>query len=531
MKKPTAIFLKYRWLIIVFILTDIAIRSTFYRNLIESSDEICDIIKIIFVDSPVINNIFANLTIIISRDFCLLYESSFSALCFTLLLIVFLSFRSKGTAHKYTSVQYRLFEVLAITTVSFIYFFVITILDSYTSIMLFSLVLTIYFIDFNLFDCKQIYKKSFLKNIFFVFFTVFIFISEILFLPIFIKFLQSLKYGYVKSNRLNNIRFIHFGFMVFIPTLLFSPINSTKIKPMRLLSAGNYYGIAYSKNEEKLFALNQGKQQLEVFSFNGSNKPKIIYKFDLPYTDYWQIGHFVNLNDNRKELYLTDREKNELVVLDTRDYSIKNKVKSKLFNFGDSFLDSANNNVYGVTEDNMCVYNIAIKQNSLNMLSKCFIDGEGSTLSANATKKHLYVFNGKTPSHKYSLYVINSDNLNIIKKIPVPYAGHIQVSNDGQTLYYNASNEVKILNADTFEVIDRVPLPFTTNYAALDYERQLFFAGNFFTGIISVIDLKSKKTIQYHKCSNFYTRIITLDKKNRRFFVTTHSRGVCSGDY
>jgi len=300
---------------------------------------------------------------------------------------------------------------------------------------------------------------------------------------------------------------------------------------MDLLNSGIYYGTAYSEKEDKLFALNQGEQQLEVFSFKEQINKKVIYKSKLPKNNRWQIGHFINLNNDRNELYFTDREQNKLIILDTRDYSIKDTVQSEIFDYGDNFIDSANNDIFGITEENMCVYKISLMSKSHKMISKCFLDGEGSTLSLNKIKKQLYVFNWRTTTYKYSLYILDANDLNVIKKIPVPFAGHIQVSKDGQFLYHNVSNFINVLDADTFKSINDFQLPFTSNYAGFDTDRQLLFAGNFFTGIISIIDIKSRRTIQYQRCGNFYTRIITLDTKNRRFFVASYGKGICSGKY
>jgi len=524
-------FLRYRWLIMLFIIIDFIARNAFYRNLVESSNELCDKIKALFLKSEVVNNIFSNITLLISKDFCLLYGSFTSTLCFILLLIFTLNSISKFCSNQPATKHLNIFKFIALLSLSFIYLFFIKSCNLSISLILFTFSIIIYLIDFILFDYKNIYEAPILKRLFLVFFTIMIFVSEFLFLPIYIKFLNYSSPDKLNYRKLNIIRYAHFALMIFIATILISPINSPLIKQMDLLNSGIYYGTAYSEKEDKLFALNQGEQQLEVFSFKEQINKKVIYKSKLPKNNRWQIGHFINLNNDRNELYFTDREQNKLIILDTRDYSIKDTVQSEIFDYGDNFIDSANNDIFGITEENMCVYKISLMSKSHKMISKCFLDGEGSTLSLNKIKKQLYVFNWRTTTYKYSLYILDANDLNVIKKIPVPFAGHIQVSKDGQFLYHNVSNFINVLDADTFKSINDFQLPFTSNYAGFDTDRQLLFAGNFFTGIISIIDIKSRRTIQYQRCGNFYTRIITLDTKNRRFFVASYGKGICSGNY
>src|SRR3989339_157875 len=336
MTKLERIFLKYRWLIILFITIDFIERNAFYRNLVESSNELCDKIKVFFIKTCSFN----------------------------------------------------------ISTILFIF------------------IIIVYLIDFVLYDYKNIYETPILRQFFLVFFTLMVFVSELLFLPVYINFLEYSKPNKLNDRKLNIIRYAHFALMIFIATILISPINSPLIKQMDLLNSGIYYGTAYSEKEDKLFALNQGEQQLEVFSFKEQINKKVIYKSKLPKNNRWQIGHFINLNNDRNELYFTDREQNKLIILDTRDYSIKDTVQSEIFDYGDNFIDSANNDIFGITEENMCVYKISLMSKSHKMISKCFLDGEGSTLSLNKIKKQLYVFNWRTTTYKYSLYILDANDLN-----------------------------------------------------------------------------------------------------------------------
>ncbi|MBU1995669.1 MAG: hypothetical protein KKF78_00765, partial [Candidatus Omnitrophica bacterium] len=350
-------------------------------------------------------------------------------------------------------------------------------------------------------------------------------------LPLYNKLLLVLKNKQHDQKKLEFFRYAHFSLILFTTIVLVSPISSPKIIPMHKLQSGSYYDVKYSIREGKLFALNQCKQQIEVFTLDGNNFPQIIYKPNYKRESGWNIGHFISLNDDRRELYFTDRARQELIIMDTSDYSVKKAIKSDFVDSGDNYLVSGDNTIYGLTEDYLCVYKINLNSDSNNILFRCLFDGEGAFMEINKTKELLYIMNWKTPSLEYSIYVLDANNLSFHKKHTAPLSGMMITSTNNKIIYQNISNELRILDADSFSIIDRFKLPFTTQDTIFDEKRQLLFAGNFFTGIINIIDLKTKNTISYQRCSDCYTRRIALDTKTRRFFVATYSGGVCVGNY
>ncbi|MFA5259891.1 MAG: hypothetical protein WC450_01540 [Candidatus Omnitrophota bacterium] len=334
------------------------------------------------------------------------------------------------------------------------------------------------------------------------------------------------------------IQWGHYVLFVFLTFLLISPLNSSSIIDMRLLQKGHYYDLQYYEKGDALIVLNDLEGRVERISVKHMAPPSILYQSRMSRGTEEAMGEWLAVNNETQELYLTDRSFQQLIIMDLRTHSIKKSLSSALFNSGDNYITYLNHRIYGLTEEGLCVYklNPGASSPGEDMLSFCIQEGEGSILVPDTNLNVLYAANWNEPSSKFYIYKIDADTLGILNRFPLSSPGIVMVSKDGERLYCGVSTgpvNIFIIDARSMRLLERFLIPYGTENGALDKGRELLFAANHFTNIIEVIDLKTRKTLQYFRAGEgrSYIRRIIVDSKHKRFFVTVFNEGIYVGNY
>ena len=396
----------------------------------------------------------------------------------------------------------------------------------------------VYVSDFIIYYSETIFSDSKRRIGFMIFSLTGIFVAEWLCLPVYMKFLYVLQDRKIPPHKATLIQWGHFSLFVFLTLLLVSPLDNSAIKDMRLLQHGRYYDLQYYKQSDSLIVLNDFEGQVESISVKQMAPPRVLYKSRTSIGTEEAMGEWLAVNNETQELYFTDRSLQHLIIMDLPTHSIKKTLSSPFFDAGDNYITYLGNHIYGLTEERLCIYklNLEAPAPETDMLSFCIQEGEGSILVPNPKYNLLYAVNWNEPSSNFFIYQINAEDLSILNRFPLTSPGIVMVSEDGERLYCGVSTgpvNIFTIDARSMRLLDRFIIPYGTENGALDSSRELLFAANHFTNIIEVIDLKTKKTIQYFRAGagNSYIRRIIVDSQHKRFFVTVFNEGIYVGEY
>jgi len=437
-----------------------------------------------------------------------------------------------------------LITFLFIEIFCFIYCFIIRKFTIFISCLIVFIVISLYIMDFILFNNFKLLKSKY-KNILNIF--LILSIGEVFFTPLYIKFIKSLNFRKLAKGASFIVKNVHFYLLIFIIIFLLSSFESSYINYANPFGnfheyCGEAYSLEFSENTSTLFHDNG---ELIIGTAYNANNSKVIYTGKKRV-----ISEIFAINDLRGEIYILD-DYNSLKIVDINNYSIKSEIsidKHNLEKMDSIFYDnmrmvSSKDYLFLIDDGPFFVHKIdlekrkVIKQKRIKTLNGEIIYNKNRNVlyTVEWSKDHFY----EMPyGLQHFIYELDGESLEILRKIPVPLSSwDIELSDDGKKLFCALPFEsflhssVYVFDTNSTEVIDKIDVPLGTRAIALDDERQLLLAGSPATGLIDLIDLKSKKTIKTYKAGDFSMREIVLDKKRRNFYVSTAYFGVFKGSY
>ncbi len=528
-----AVFLKYRILLLVLLLIDI-LRNPFYLNFVESSDRLREFSKYIFLRSAVLNQIIDNGVTVLNKQFHLLQGAFTNILLYfggyVLLCVISAVSRKNADRRAHPSLVPGILIILW----SFIYVFCLKDFPPGISFCLMACMVGVAGMDFILFFREGFFDNKSNKNIFAGFFTSVIFLSELFCAPLYWQFLCVLQGKKFPKKISVVIQHGHFMLFMAVALIFLSPLESPSIIEMRQIKKGQYYGLQYYK-DNILVALNDFEGQVERIHVGHDVSTKVIYRSTFPRGTEEAMGERLALSPEREEVYFTDRKQSQLIVADDRSQKIKAMISSDVFDMGDNALAYMNGHVYGLTEEKLCVYKIDMSSAAPQHVPRyCINEGEGGIILPNGPRNVLYAANWNDPENRFFIYEIDGQTLDIHRRFPMPAAGVAMAAENGKKLYCIWPRNLYVLDAGNFRVVDKMKLSYgLMNTFSLDDTNQLVFGANHFTNIIEVIDLKTKKTVQYFRAGigNSHISRITVDAENKNFYATVFRDGIYMGHY
>ena len=529
-------YLKYRIILLPLIPIEI-IRNPFYKNFVDSSDSIREFFKYIFFKSKLLDNITDNLVVILNGQVQLLLKSILLVLVY-LAGVGLLSFMVHYHQRKIPDGREApASEFLLLLLWSAVYCFGVKAFPPATAFGTVVLLGTVYAANFMVFNSEAAYSSGRKKFLAFIF-AIGFFWAEWFCFPLYIKLIYSLENKKLNSKHSRIIQWAHFYVFAFMTLLLFLPLKSPLINDMRLLQKGRYYDLQYYEKGDALIVLNDFEGQVEEISVKQMAPPRVLYKARTSRGTEEAMGEWVSVNNEKQELYFTDRSLQQLVIMDLPKRFIKKIIPSALFDAGDNYITYLDDYIYGLTEEGLCVYKInkETQNPANNILSFCIQEGEGALLIPDPNLDALYATNWNAPSGNFFIYKIDANNLAVLDQFHLTSPGTIMVSEDGERLYCGVSTgpvNLFTIDARTMRLLDRFIIPYGTENGALDASRELLFAANHFTNIVEIIDIKTKKTLKYFRAGegDSYIRRIIVDSKHKRFFVTVFNKGIYVGEY
>lgn len=401
------------------------------------------------------------------------------------------------------------------------------------------LILLVYVMDILLLHNKCIFDNSYMRRIIAVVFFVFYGFSEILFAPLYIKYL------YYISNKKKNIYWfnqIHFIFIITISIFLLSPAKFNNLVANIKKGTDGYGYLEISDNTSKLFFANLMNSSIEEIDLSIENSTfKTIYK-NKNNIRAKQISIFLTYNEYTNDLYIVDRTIPALITLDLNNYKIKNRIIDPIFNEGDCRAALRKNNLYVIDENNINICKIDLLNFVITLRKNISNIGESAFITYNKKSDMLYVTNwlDNKEYQNYFIWEINPENLEIVRtvQVPSPVCNILFENNKNRTYVTIIAKEKSILHSyifiydtKTLKMVDKIEVPFGSIGIAIDKERNLLFAGNILVNIVEVIDLKTKKVVNIFKCGNYLLHGIALDTKRRYCFVTTQHFGLFRFNY
>jgi len=183
--------------------------------------------------------------------------------------------------------------------------------------------------------------------------------------------------------------------------------NSEKAE---LIKGCGYYDVEISYNLNKVFYAQDNNQYtlcgnwpekteaIEVLEADNFTDGKILYKGNL--------GQYLSIDEDRGNLYFTDRSNKKLIVMDINNYSIKGEFYHTMIDKGDSYIEHDKDHIYFLSEDYLGICKIDINTMEIVKLRIIDHDVEGTflTVDNNGT---LYATNHI--DNKNNLFFIRDD--------------------------------------------------------------------------------------------------------------------------
>lgn len=480
------------------------------------------------------NTGFENLFFVFNAKFNLLINnlilSATSLAVITITYIILLKFK-KGKL----IVRYTLYYLAFLTM-----YLLIQKLWPIQNIMFFVfMILLVYIMDILLFYKKCVFDNSCMRGIINVVFFVFYGFSEILFAPLYIKYLD-----YISNKKINNYRFnqTHFIFIIIISMFLLSPAKFNNRVVSIKKGTNGYGGLVISDMTSKLFFTNVMKSSIEERDLSIQNATfKTIYKNKNNIRPK-RISGWLAYNKYANDLYIIDRAIPALITLDLNNHKIKNQIIDPMFDAGGCRFVLRKNNLYVIDEDNLNICKIDLLNFVITLRKNISNIGESAGITYNKGNDMLYVTNwlDNKEYQNYFIWEINPENLEIVRTVRVPSpVGNILFENNKNRAYINILAKkgsilysyIFIYDTKTLKVIDNIKVPFGLRDIAFDEERGLLFAGNALVNIVEIIDLKTKKVVDVFKCGDYLLTHIALDTKRRYCYVTTQHFGIYRFNY
>jgi len=353
----------------------------------------------------------------------------------------------------------------------------------------------------------------------------------LIFLLLFIHHLVWTPRLFIKKD---NTKIDIYKFVIFLclSTLLIILTGNNAEKAVLFRGCG-YYDLKISPDLNKVFFLQYNTNEpalcqnevetIEVMNLESEN----LETSEIPYKS--RLGHYISVDENRGNLYLTDRASEKLVIMDINDYTIKGEVYHPMIDEGDNYIEYDRDSLYllGEGENELKLIKVDLNTMKIVKTNVIEIDAEGIYMALDH-KGMLYLTNMNHKERVYYIWVVDPSTLKIVKKVQVsgPILRVIFLKKKDE-LYHTVpmrplfGSSVSIRDAESFKVKDTIIVPFGLRDIAIDKERELLFAGNVFTGIIEVIDLNTKNIIKLIKTSDYMLRKMELDTKNKNLYVTT----------
>jgi len=480
----------------------------------------------------IVNTVFENLFFVFNAKFNLLLNNFVLSVTFPTVIIITHIVLNKFNKGKLL-IRYSLYYVAFLT----MYLLIQNLWPIQNIIFFVFLILLVYIMNILLFNKKWIFDNSYMRGIIAVVFFIFYGFSEILFTPLYIKYLN-----YISNKKKNTYRFnqMYFIFIITISIFLLSPakFNNPAINIKK--GADSYYGLTISNSTSKLFFVNLTSSSIEEIDLSIENPTfKTIYK-NMNNIRAQRICQYLTYNEYTNDLYIVDRAIPALITLDLNNYKIKNRIIDPIFNEGDCRAALCKNNLYVIDENNLNIYKIDLLNSVITMRKNISNIGESAFITYNEKKDMLYVTNwlDNKEYQNYFIWGINPENLEIVRTIRVPSPVSNILFDDNKTYVHIGAKEksflysyIFIYDTKTLKVVDKIKVPFGLREIAIDEKRNLLFAGNGLVNIVEVIDLKTKKIVNIFKCGNYLLVNMALDTKRKYCFVTTQHFGLFRFNY
>lgn len=405
-------------------------------------------------------------------------------------------------------------------------------------IALYSLIAVVYTYYLKRFGTKLNRKKTIFTNgIFISIFIGYIILTVrwplinilLIFLLLFIHHLAWTPHLFTRKDntKVNIYKFIIF---LCISTLVII-LTGNNTEKAALIRGCGYYDLKISPDLNKVFFLQYNTNEpalcqnevetIEVMSLGSEN----FATSEIPYKS--RLGHYISLDEDRGNLYFTDRANEKLVIMNIHNYTIKDEIYHPMIDEGDKYIVHDGDSLYLLSENDLKISKVDL--NTMKIVKTQIIDNDMDGLHMALDRKGmLYVTNIFQKDNSYFIWLINPLTLKTVKKIQVsgPVLRIIFLKKKDE-LYHTVpmrplfASSISIRDVKSLQVKDTIIVPFGLRDIAIDEERGLLFAGNVFTGIVEVIDLNNKNIIKLIKTSDYMLRNIELDTKNKDLYVTT----------
>lgn len=381
--------------------------------------------------------------------------------------------------------------------------------------------------------------------------SIFLFVAEILFLPLFLS-----RAGLIRNSKVRRVfSLLYWVIVIFGSAVLITPLQSDAFYELPSLGGYEVYALKLSKKSSKLFFYSSGTPEICIdnYDFRHKHAPtslddrieslnieKSNSSFQLVYRGD-HLSQFLELSDEDEELYFIDRKQRNLVIVNMNNNQVKNTIYSESFgDGGDSYLVKGEDVLYVMNEEPKYIYKIDTKR--AQIIEQKPISSINSNLVFNTKQAMLYstdIFltdKDKNKMNSFFLSEIDGKTLKLLRRFPLAGIGTLALSQDGTKLFILVGGSIKnsliyILDTETLAPLEKIPVFFGTRAIAVDEKRQLLIVGNTLTGLIDVINLESKKVILTYRAGNHSLREIVLDKDRRTFYVSTQYFGLYRGTY
>lgn len=484
--------------------------------------------------SAIFNTVFENLFFVFNAKFRLLLNNFALSISFltviTITYIILNKFKKEKLLIRYAFCYFAFL---------IIYLLIQKLWPIQNIIFFVFMILLVYTMNILLANKKSTFDNFYARRITGVVFFAFYGLSEILFTPLYIKYLN-----YLSNKQKNTYQFnqTHFIFIITISIFLLGPAKFNNLAVNIKKGTDGYGCFAISESASKLFFANVMNSSIEEIDLSIENPTfKTIYK-NKDNIRAKRISGYVTYNKYTNDLYIVDREIPALVTLDLNNYKIKSRIIDPIFDEGGCRSALRKNKLYVIEEDNLNIYKVDLSNFVITLRNNISDIGESALIGYNKENDVLYVTNwlDNKEYQNYFIWEINPENLEIIRTVQTPGPVYdISFSNNKDRIYAHILAKKKnILNSyifiydtRTLKVIDEIKTPFGLKAIAIDKKRNLLFAGNGLVNIVEVIDLKTKKIANIFKCGNYLLTHMVLDTKRKRCFVSTQPFGIFVFNY
>lgn len=534
-------FLKFR-ILLLFILLLICANSFYLINLVVSTDKLRYLYFNLSSKYEIICRIITNVLLLIDGRVALVLSNLLSGI--SLLLLIFIIVYAHEIICGRIKIRKAIKTLLlffVLNSAIFIFIRVYVGVSFFSAVLLTSIVLLQYYIDFGVFINSGMNNNRGLRRPIFYFFSLFIFFSEIIFTVHYLKFILAIEGKKIGRSLENSLQYCHFSIIIISLLAVVAPLRSGGIIEMHNIRRGEFYDIKFSPKNNSLFVLNHKEGRIENLHLTEKGYiPSTVYdccdydnKEALDCREF--IGEDIAIDDERSQLYCTDRGRERLIVLDINDYSVKGLIHSKVFNKGDNIIVPGGKYLFGVTEADFCVYRASRSAFKISGV-RCLKAGEGSMVVFNEKKNLLYATNWKRSKDGYYIFEIEPADLKVLRKIKLSTASWAGVSDDGEKLYCLAADSsfrfrMYIFDAVSLALIDKINVPIGARHFVIDDKNSILFVGSTLTNLVEAINLNTKEIIRIYRAGNYSLRRLALDTKNRRVFASTQHFGIFEASY